>query len=229
MWRMAIVSHISFCQVICLFTLVFIVQTISFTLSLIFPVFVVYWFDILGLSLAYYSSLILVVGLYVVPSLIGLSLPTMIYYGLQRNVSPYSVLKTIAFKTDIYIFQDKISAAYHLQLALHAQAIILATIAITLTACGIRSSYIFMIPLLFYVGSLTLNLMTTLHDWGYAWTGFLKLSQVIPFLYSSYLCYLFIVVLTPMGGRAGSGYNWDLLIALLTAIGTVLSFGFLVS
>lgn len=114
-------------------------------------------------------------------------------------------------------------------MALHAQAIIIAVIAIILTDYGIRSSYIFVIPLLFYIGSLSLNLMTTLHDWGYAWTGLLKLSQVIPFLYSSYICYLFIVVLTPMGGRAGSGSNWDISIALLTAIGTVLSFGFLVS
>lgn len=125
--------------------------------------------------------------------------------------------------------QDKISTAYHLQLALHAQSIIIAVITIILTAWGIRSSYICMIPLVFYVGSLALNLMTTLHDWGYAWTGIVKLSQVIPFLYSSYLFYLFIVVLTPMGGRAGSGTNWDLMIAVLAAIGTVVSFGFLVS
>lgn len=32
-----------------------------------------------------------------------------------------------------------------------------------------------------------------------------------------------------MGGRAGSGTNWDLMIAVLAAIGTVVSFGFLVS
>lgn len=85
-----------------------------------------------------------------------------------------------------------------------------------------------MIPLLFYVVSLGVNLLTTLHDRGYAWTGILKLSQVIPFLNSSYLIYIMIIVLTPMGGRAGSATNRDLYIAVLAALGTVLSFGFLV-
>ncbi|KAH8416046.1 hypothetical protein KR222_007212, partial [Zaprionus bogoriensis] len=208
MWRMATVSHVSVCRVFCLFIVVLAVQTVSIALGLIFPILVVNTLDTLGHSLTYYSTPLLVVGLYVLPSLIGLSLPTTIYFSLQRN--------------------DKISITYHLQLALHAQAIILSVLTITLTGCEIRSSYIFVIPLIFYITSLALNLMTTLHDRGYAWTGLLKLSQVIPFLYSSYLFYLFIVVLTPMGGRAGSSSNWDIYIAVLTAIGTVLSFGFLI-
>lgn len=124
--------------------------------------------------------------------------------------------------------QDKITAGYHIQLALHAQATILTVLVIALTAYGLRSAYIPVIPLIFYILSLSINLLTTLHDRGYAWTGFLKLGQVIPFLYSSYLIYLLIVVLTPMGGRAGSATNRDLYIAVLAALGTVLSFGFLV-
>lgn len=95
MWRMAIVSHVSLCHVLCLFTLILTVQTISFALGLIFPVLVVYWFDDLGHSLTYYSNLLLVVGLYVVPSLIGLCLPTTIYYSLQRNVSLFILIQLI--------------------------------------------------------------------------------------------------------------------------------------
>lgn len=113
-------------------------------------------------------------------------------------------------------------------MALHSQAVILAIIAITLTVLGIRSSYMFVIPLIFYCIALALNLITILHDFGYTWTGFLKISQIIPFLYSSYLFYCFIVVLTPMGGRSGSSSNWDLYIAVLAAVGTILSFGFLI-
>lgn len=125
--------------------------------------------------------------------------------------------------------QDKLSFAYHIQLALHGQAIILSLMTATLTSLGIRSTYILAIPLLFYVASLSLNLMTSLHDRGYAWTWLLKLGQIIPFLHGSYVIYIFVVVLTPMGARAGSASNRDLLIALLAAIGTVLCFGFLVS
>ncbi|EDW61967.2 endoplasmic reticulum metallopeptidase 1 [Drosophila virilis] len=207
-WRMSALSHLSIFQVVHWFIFVLIVQAVSFVLGLVLPIVVSYVFDNFGLSLSYYSTPLLMIGLYVCPSLIGLSLPITIYYILQRN--------------------DKISNAYHLQLALHAQAVILALLTIGLTLFGLRSAYIFVVPLIFYVLSLALNLLTTLHDRGYAWTGLLKVSQIIPFLYSSYLFYFFVVVLTPMGGRSFSSSNPDLSIALLSAVGTVLSFGFLV-
>ncbi|XP_062133874.1 LOW QUALITY PROTEIN: endoplasmic reticulum metallopeptidase 1-like [Drosophila sulfurigaster albostrigata] len=207
-WRMSDVSQVTICHLIRWFILVVIIQIIAFALGLALPIVVAYLMDSLGLSLTYYSTPLLVVGLYVCPSLIGLSLPTTIYYTLQRN--------------------KKLSSPYHLQLALHGQAVILALLTISLTVLGIRSSYILMIPLIFYVASLTLNLLTPMHDKGYSWVALLKISQIIPALYSSYIAYLFIVVLTPMGARAGSDSNRDLYIAAMSAMGTVLSFGFLV-
>ncbi|KAH8299600.1 hypothetical protein KR044_003431, partial [Drosophila immigrans] len=208
-WRMSDVSQVSICHVLSCFILVFVIQIIAFALGIALPIVVAYVMDSFGLSLTYYSTPLLIVGLYVCPSLIGLSLPTTIYYSILRN--------------------DKLSTPYHLQLALNGQAIIVTLLAISFTALGIRSSYILVIPLVFYVASLALNLLTPMHDKGYAWTGLLKISQVIPALYSSYISYLFIVVLTPMGARAGSASNRDLYIAVLAAVGTVLSFGFLVS
>ncbi|KAH8372489.1 hypothetical protein KR093_011713, partial [Drosophila rubida] len=208
MWRMAYASQVSVCYVIRWFILVLVIQIISFVLGIALPIVVSYAMDSFGLSLTYYSTPLLVVGLYVCPSLIGLSLPITIYYSLQRN--------------------SKITMPYHLQLALHGQAAILAFATIYLTLLGIRSTYIFVIPLVFYAISLVINLMTILHDLGYAWIAFLKASQIIPFLYSSYVFYILIVVLIPMGGRTGSSSNQDIIIAVLAALGTVLSFGFLV-
>jgi len=140
----------------------------------------------------------------------------------------------LVFPTNICIhaslyFQNKISTAYHVQLSLHSQAVILALLAYGVQSLGFKTAYIFVIPLLFYVVSLAFNLLTTLHDRGYSWTGLVKLGQIAPFLYSSYLIYIFIVVLTPMGGRAGSASNRDLYIAGLAGVGTVLCFGFLVT
>lgn len=117
---------------------------------------------------------------------------------------------------------------YQIQLALHGQAIILALLTAVLTAFGIRSTYILVIPLLFYAASLALNLMTTLHDRGFAWTWLLKLGQVIPFLCCSYFIYIFVAILTPMGARAGSASNRDLFTAVIAAVATILCFGFLV-
>ncbi|KAH8371342.1 hypothetical protein KR093_007018, partial [Drosophila rubida] len=207
-WRMSDVSQVSFCHVARWFILVIVIQIIAFALGIALPIVVAYVMDSFGHSLTYYSTPLLVIGLYVCPSLIGLSLPTTIYYSLQRN--------------------DKISIPYHLQLALHGQAVILSLMAISFTALGIRSSYILVIPLIFYAASLALNLLTPMHDKGYAWIALLKISQIIPALYSSYISYIFIVALTPMGARAGSASNRDLYIAVLAALGTVLSFGFLV-
>ncbi|XP_017960616.1 endoplasmic reticulum metallopeptidase 1-like [Drosophila navojoa] len=208
MWRMTAVSNVSISQIACWLTLVLVVQVICFVLGLALPLIVAHLFDNWGYSLAYYSTPLLVIGLYVCPSLIGLSLPLTIYFAVQRN--------------------DKISNGYHVQLALHAQAILLTLLTIGLTVIGIRSTYVVVIPLIFYVLPLALNLLTTLHDRSYAWTGILKVSQIIPFLYSSYVIYTFVVVLTPMGARAGSASNRDLYISVLAAVGTILSFSFLV-
>jgi len=98
-----------------------------------------------------------------------------------------------------------------------------------LTVRGIRSAYIFTIPIAFYAIAMTLNMLTTFHDRGYSWAGLVMMAQVMPFLCSSSLFYLFLVVLIPMSGRSGSATNPDLFIAILAAMGTILSFGFLVS
>lgn len=66
------------------------------------------------------------------------------------------------------------------------------------------------------------------HDNEYSWTGLVTSLQVVPFLYSSYLIFTFIIAMTPMNGRSGSASNPDTMIAGLAALGTVLSFGFLV-
>lgn len=94
---------------------------------------------------------------------------------------------------------------------------------------GIRSVYIFVFPLTFYTFALILNLLTTLHDRGYSWAGMIMTFQLMPYLYSCYIIYTFVAVMTPMTGRSGSASNPDTLIAFMAALGTLLAFGFLVS
>ncbi|XP_017835549.1 endoplasmic reticulum metallopeptidase 1-like [Drosophila busckii] len=208
MWRMAAKSEVSTSYVARWFILLLVLQLVSFVLGLAFPVVVAYVFDMFGLSLTYFSTPWLLICLYVCPSLLGLCLPITIYFYFQRG--------------------GKINCAYHLQLSLHAQAIIVALLMGGLTYLRFRSAYALMIPLLFYILALAFNLLTTLHDRGYAWSGVLKFIQIIPFLYSSYLIYTFVAVLLPMQGRFFNESNPDLLIAGLVAVGTVLSLGFVI-
>ncbi|XP_026841794.1 endoplasmic reticulum metallopeptidase 1 isoform X1 [Drosophila persimilis] len=206
--RTASSSNVSAGHVVGWFILIIVLQVIALLLGLSLPVVVAYLLDMYGLSLTYYSTPALLIGLYVCPTLIGFSLPSFVYLKLQRD--------------------EKISFAKQLQLVLHGHATILAILGIGLTLYGLRTTYVVTWTLLFYVIPLAINLLTTLHDRGFAWTAVLKVVQVIPFLYNSYLFYTFIVVLTPMMGRFGLSTNPDLIVSALTALGTIFSLGFLV-
>nr|XP_041633033.1 endoplasmic reticulum metallopeptidase 1-like isoform X2 [Drosophila kikkawai] len=204
--RIAAKSNVSSEQVLGWFVLVLVLQLVAFVLGLALPLAVAYGLDKYGFSLSYYATPSLMVGLFVCPSLLGLALPSYIYLKLQNNV-PF---------------------AQQVQLGLHGHAVVLAVLGIGITVYGLRTAYLITWTLVFYIIPLVLNLLTTLHDRGYSWTGILKIIQVAPFLYNSYLIYCFIVILTPMMGRFGLDTNPDLIIGFLCALGTILSMGFLI-
>ncbi|XP_034130769.1 endoplasmic reticulum metallopeptidase 1 isoform X1 [Drosophila guanche] len=208
LWRTAKVSSVSSGHVVCWFVLILVLQFIGLLLGLGLPVLVAFLFDKYGLSLSYFATPPLMIGLYVCPSLLGLSLPSFIYLKLQRS--------------------QKISFAHQLQMVLHSHALVLAILAIALTAYGLRSTYVITWTLIFYAIPLAINLLTTLHDRGFAWTAVLKLFQIVPFLCNSYLIYTFLIVLTPMMGRFGRKLNPDLIICTLNALGSILAMGFLI-
>ncbi|XP_060658461.1 endoplasmic reticulum metallopeptidase 1-like [Drosophila nasuta] len=207
-WRMSTLSELSSCSVFQRLIFLVIIQIVGLVLALALPLQVAYYFDSIGKSLTYFSSSWLLIGLYICPSLIGLSLPITIYYLLQQNI--------------------KLPFNYHLQLGLHSWAIVLSVLDIVLTMWGIRSAYIFTIPIVFYAGAMIANMVTTFHDRGYSWAGLVMAGQAMPFLYSSSLFYLVISVMIPMNGRSGSSSNPDLFIAALGGVGTILSLGFLI-
>ncbi|KAH8270808.1 hypothetical protein KR018_005397, partial [Drosophila ironensis] len=206
--RTASISKVSTGKVFGLFILVLVLQVIAFVLALALPIAMAYGLDKYGYTLSYFATSSLVVGLYICPCLVGLALPSYIYLKFQEN--------------------DKISYAQHVQFALHGHSIVLSLLVIALTYYGLRTTYTITWTLIFYVVPLALNLLTTLHDRGFSWSGVVKAFQLAPFLYNSYLCYTFIVILTPMMGRYGLDTNPDLYIGVLTALGTILSLGFLI-
>ncbi|XP_044251815.2 endoplasmic reticulum metallopeptidase 1-like [Drosophila takahashii] len=206
--RMVANSNVTFKKILCWFALILIVQLVAFVMGLALPLIVAYMFDKYGLTMTYFSTPAISLGLYVCPSLVGLALPSFIYLRMQNN--------------------ENLTYAQQLQMTLHGHAIILAVIGVALTIYGLRTTYIITWTLVFYVIPLLLNLLTSLHDRGFFWIGILKVIQVVPFLYNSYLFYTFIVILTPMMGRFGQNTNPDLIISALVAMGTILSLGFLI-
>lgn len=84
---MSAVATISVCPSVQRLIILVILQILALVLGLGLPILVAYYFDTLGLSLTYYSNYSLLIGLYICPSLIGLSLPIMLYYQMNQNVS----------------------------------------------------------------------------------------------------------------------------------------------
>ncbi|EDV35717.1 uncharacterized protein Dana_GF12334 [Drosophila ananassae] len=207
-WRTASVSFVPTGYVLKWFTLILALQIVAFILGFGLPLVVAYVLDKYGLSMTYFSTPALMIGLYVCPSLLGLSLPSYIYLQLQKT--------------------DKLSFAQQLLLVLHGHAAVLALLTFAMSFCGLRSTYVVTWTLIFYAIPLILNLLTTLHDRGFSWSGLHKIFQIIPFAYNSYLIFCFLVILTPMMGRFGRSINPDLIISALNSLGTILALGFLI-
>ncbi|XP_033149125.1 endoplasmic reticulum metallopeptidase 1-like [Drosophila busckii] len=184
MWRMSSMSEVTICNVIVRFILVLVLQLVSFVLSLALPVAVSYVFDMFGMSLTYYSTPWLMICLYVCPSLLGLSLPITIYMYFQRNGKN---LRCLSFAIGTSML--KLS--------------FMGLLAVGVTYLGFRSAFIFMIPLLFYVVALAFNLLTTLHDRGYAlvWSDQGNSDYSLSFIGSSHILSVSSWPLVPMQGR----------------------------
>ncbi|KAH8416137.1 hypothetical protein KR222_008967, partial [Zaprionus bogoriensis] len=206
-WRMSRTTSLSLSHVAAAFGLVFLLEIAAFLLALGLPLLMSVLYDAGDRTLTYFTNSWLVIGLFICPSFIGLVLPYTLFFTLQSS--------------------RKVPPTYQLQMAGHAHCVFIALLCIILTAVGLRSAYLLMISLLFYVGSLIINLLTKLHDrGGYYWSILMCAGQVLPFLYFSYLFHSFLVICIPMTDRKGSEVNPDLLIALLCALGSILALGF---
>ncbi|EDW09407.2 endoplasmic reticulum metallopeptidase 1 [Drosophila mojavensis] len=206
LWRMARVSELPLGHISLLFATILALHVLGVLFSVGLPLLMGVLFDAGNGSLTYFTHTWLMIGLYICPAIIGLSLPTTLYYSLRKNL--------------------KISHAYHLHMSLHAHCVVLALIAIVLTAISLRTPYLCMISILFYSAALLINLLSSLHDRGYYWVLITEILQLMPFFYFSYLFHLFLVIFIPMMGRNGSSINPDLLIALICTLGTFFALGF---
>lgn len=87
LWRMARVSEQSLCQVALWFAIILGLHVLGVVLSLGLPLLMAVMFDAGDRSLTYFTNTWLMIGLYICPAIIGLSLPTTLYYSFRKNVS----------------------------------------------------------------------------------------------------------------------------------------------
>ncbi|KAH8386241.1 hypothetical protein KR200_007728, partial [Drosophila serrata] len=207
LWRMASMTDRSVGTYSRAFGMQFLLAILGFLLALGFPLLMSVFYDAGNRTMTYFSNSWLVIGLFIVPSVIGLVLPSTFYLSLRPS--------------------EKIPHAYRLQIVGHAYCVLMAVICILLTVVGIRTAYLFMMCVFFYVGALIINLASRLHDKGYLWTWVLGACQILPYLYFTYLFHALLAITIPMTSRKGLEANPDLLISLQCALGSILALVFL--
>ncbi|XP_043643211.1 endoplasmic reticulum metallopeptidase 1-like isoform X2 [Drosophila teissieri] len=208
LWRMSCVSEVSPARISILFASHLGLHLAGCLLCIGLPLLMSVLYDVCDRTMTYYSNNWLVIGLYICPAIIGLVLPSSLYHSFCSN--------------------GKLSHPYQIYVGLHAHCVVLSLLAVALTAIGLRIPYMCMISLLLYVGSLLINLLTTLHDRGYYWTLTVQIIQLLQYVYFCYLFYIFLVIFFPAMGRNRDSANPDLLIALICAVGTFFALGFVV-
>ncbi|XP_016981262.1 endoplasmic reticulum metallopeptidase 1 [Drosophila rhopaloa] len=208
LWRMGYVSEISVGRISIAFVIIFGLHLLGCLLCISLPLIMALLYDIGDRTLNYYSNNWLVIGLYICPAIIGLVLPSTLYHSFKPN--------------------KKLSHSYQIYIGLHAHCVVLAFLAIFLTAIGLRIPYMCIISLVLYIGSLLINLISTLHDRGYYWVLTVQLIQLFQYVYFCYLFYIFLVIFFPAMGRNRDSVNPDMLIALICAVGTFFALGFVV-
>lgn len=166
MYLMAADSFVSIGYILRLFSLIFVLHLIGWILAIVLPIVIATIFDKADCSLTWFTTKWLIFGLYISPTLLGLSVPTLLYLSISRNVSKKKNVIYSTIHSLLSSKKDKVSQPYRLQMVDHAHTLILSILCIILTYVGIRSSYFLMIPLLFHAISLVINMVTTLHKRG---------------------------------------------------------------
>ncbi|EDW32418.1 GL11626 [Drosophila persimilis] len=203
LWRMARVTDQKIGTYAGAFGIMFLLAILGFLLALGLPLLMSVFYDSSDRTMTYFTNSWLVIGLFICPSVIGLVLPMTLYLSLRPS--------------------EKIPHAYHLQIAGHAYCIFLVVLCILLTVASIRTAYLLLICIFFYVCALIINLLSRLHDRGYLWSLVLGACQILPYLYFTYLFHSFLVIIIPMTSRKGMESNPDMFVALLSALGSILS------
>ncbi|KAH8271620.1 hypothetical protein KR018_011295, partial [Drosophila ironensis] len=206
LWRMAKVTDCRLGTYARSFGMQFLLAILGLLLGLGLPLLMSVFYDAGDRTMTYFSNSWLVIGLFICPSIIGLVLPSTLYLTLRPS--------------------EKIPHTYRVQIVGHANCVLMAILCILLTAVGIRSAYLFMICVFFYLGALIINLASRLQDRGYLWSLVLGACQILPYLYFTYLFHSVLVITIPMTSRKGMSANPDLLISLECALGTILALVF---
>lgn len=229
LYFMSVRSGCSLGGVLVRFSVIFGIQLVSLALALGLALLVAVFMDGVNRSLSWFTQMWLIIGLYVLPVIFGMSFLPSLYMEKTKK--------------------DLLSLGFRVQLFMHSHCVCLVILLFVLTGLEIRSACFLMLCLFFDIIALIINLVTKWHRKGttifcsnrgfryfsnifftaYMFAIAVSICQILPFTYFTYILTAFFMTLVPMQGRNGATFNPDLVAALATWLFTVLFAGFIVS
>lgn len=121
------------------FGYIFLVQLISFVLAVLLDILIALLMDALGLSLSWYTSKWILFGLYFCPVffVLGIGQSVILHFNFMR--------------------EKELPAKLTTQMMMHSHSLILIVLLLIMTGLNIRSSFIIMISVFFYIISVIIN------------------------------------------------------------------------
>lgn len=158
-------------------------------------------------TMFWYSNSFLVFPVYLCPLLFGMAIGPAILRRFSQRVSPWdSVLHSLNF-----------------------QSLILVIFLIIATAFGIRSGFMFLVPLCFFVVTIVIQIVFKFCNIGARSMLVVHyLIQVVPFTFFAYWTVIALATFIPITGRNGANSEADLIIVGFTVAMGLLMAGFLI-
>lgn len=155
-------TEISYFMMLAELTFIFVVQLVAVVVSGLLAVGAGSLYDAVGYSMSYYSNVWLTTGLFAVPMLIGLLAGPVFYLQFYQRLLRKALHQYKDFDNTMTVVRQ----SYHVQLFMHAHALVCVVALIALTALGVRSAYLLAVGLVFYGVTTLVNYALRLHVCG---------------------------------------------------------------
>ncbi|XP_063697598.1 endoplasmic reticulum metallopeptidase 1-like [Culicoides brevitarsis] len=208
MYRMHFYEQISYLNVFLEYLIAVVLQVLGICLGLAITVFMAWFFNAVDYPMTWYSNFHLLFGIYFLQFFLINAMITSGYLKFRKN--------------------KHFNKFFVIQLQMHAYATILAILLLVTTVMKIRSAFILMPTLLFYLISTFFNVVAKLDTKNNKWIYSHLIGQIIPITFYFYLLDMFLNTIVPTLGRQYDGINSnpDLMFGLFFAIFAILTLQF---
>uniref|UniRef100_A0A1L8DTM6 FXNA-like protease n=1 Tax=Nyssomyia neivai TaxID=330878 RepID=A0A1L8DTM6_9DIPT len=204
---MSLKSGLSMGEIMTEFGVSFCIMTVSLAAGVAIALLLAAILDAAGRSMSWYACPWLLFGLYFCPVLLACGTGVTVYIH--------------------YFKRDLLSISHRVQLFLHTHFLLLLLALIVVTAMSLRSAYILLPAVLFYIVTAFVSGIF-FHNRRRSWLIIHLIGQVLPVFFYCAQTHLALQTLIPLTGRGGASGNPDIFLCLICAALALLLGGFLV-